>query len=346
MRRSWMAVPLALVALIALAQPALADQPAPAPSGSAAAAAAPAKTDSGVTAQELFDQAIQLMEQGKHAEACAKFEGSNKAAWAPGTTINLADCYEKVGKVASAWAKFLEAEPHFRNRTPPDKRADTAKERAEALYPKLPRLNLKVPAEAKVAGLIIKRDGETIDEIQWGTGLPVDPGKHVLEASAPGKEAWKWQGDVSEPGKTVEVSLPVLKDGPADVPPPGGESGMPVQKKIAIGVGAAGIVGLALGGVMGGLTLGKVGESNCTKIADGSFACDKAGFEARDAAKGLATVSTIGLIAGGVLAAGGVVLWLTAPSGAAAPKDAKDAPGAARVWIAPSFGGLAAGGQF
>jgi len=352
MRRFWLAAPLAL---LAVAQPALAGAPpagapvasAPAtsvaPASAAATPAGPARTDNAAIAEELFAQGIALMKENKFAEACPKFEGSNKASWAPGTTINLADCYEKIGKLASAWAKFMECEPHFRNRTPPDERADIAKQRADALYPKLSRVNIEVPAESKVAGLVIKRDGEAVDETQWGTGLPVDPGKHVIEVSAPGKEPWQWEAEVGAGGATVAVKVPVLKDAAVVAAP---DSGMPLQRKIAIGVGAAGIVGLALGGVFGGLTLGKVGDADksCTRGADGAFACDAAGVKLRDEAKGMATLSTVGLIAGGVLAAGGVVLWLTAPSASSPAKDA-----AARVWIAPVLGqttGLAAGARF
>lgn len=351
MSRLWLAAPLLV---LPLAQPAFAaPQAGAAAPASAPAPAVPAKTDNAAIAEELFKQGLALMEQSKFAEACPKFEGSNKAAWAPGTTINLADCYEKVGRLASAWAKFLECEPHFRKRNPPDERADIAKQRAEALYPRLSRVNIEVPAESKLAGLVIKRDGEPVDETQWGTGLPVDPGKHVIEVSAPGKKAWQWEADVGAGGATVAVKIPVLENAPVEVvgPGPAPDGGMPTQKKIAIGVGAAGVVGLALGGVFGGLTLGKVGDADksCTKGGDGSFACDAAGVKARDDAKGMATISTVGLVAGGVLAAGGIVLWLTAPSGSAPTTDTKDAAKAARVWIAPVFGqttGLAAGARF
>lgn len=333
------------------------DAPAGPPSASvsataAAPAAEPAKTDAAVAAQELFDQGIKLLEAGKFAEACPKFEASNKAAWAPGTTINLADCYERMGRLASAWAKFLEAEPHFRNRTPPDPRADIAKQRADALYPKLSRITIEVPPSSKIAGIVVKRDGDLVDEATWGTGLPVDPGKHVVEVSAPGKEPWKWEADVGAGGATVSVKVPVLKDAAAPVATVAPDTGMPLQKKIAIGAGAAGVVGLALGGVFGGLTLGKVGDSDksCAKQADGTFRCDAAGAQLRDDAKGLSTISTIGFIAGGVLAAGGVVLWLTSPTSSPPASDgAAPPPKSAGLWIAPVIGptsGFSAGGHF
>src|SRR5690242_6612861 len=60
-------------------------------------------------AQSLFDAAKQLVAQGKHAEACPKFLASFKLDPKPGTAVNLADCYEKTGQIASAWARFQEA---------------------------------------------------------------------------------------------------------------------------------------------------------------------------------------------------------------------------------------------
>ena len=356
MSRSRLAVSLIVGSL---ATPALAvAAPPAAPAATSAAPEQPAKaakTDDSVAAQALFDEGLKLIGEGKFAEGCSKLEASNKAAWAPGTTINLADCYEKVGRLASAWAKFLEAEPYFRNRTPPDPRADVAKERADALSPKLSRVTIQVPAGSKVAGMVITRDGDVVQEAAWGTGVPVDPGRRVVEVSAPGKVTWKWEADVGAGGATVTVAVPVLEDA-APV-----ETGMPTQRKIALGVGAAGVAGLVVGGVLGGLTLGKVGDANksCTEGASGSFVCDEAGAKLRDEAGGLAMGSTISLVAGGVLAAGGVVLWLTAPSGAATSETASGSSGSrgssgARspgraLWIAPVVGpttGLAAGGTF
>lgn len=345
MRRIQVFAPIALLSVCVSATTLAADPPAK--PASTTTPSDTAKTDKSAAAEDLFRQAIELMQAGKFAEACPKLEASNKVSWAPGTTINLADCYEKTGRLASAWAKYLEAEPHFRNRNPPDARADIAKQRAEALYPKLSRINITVPANAKVQGLTITRDGDPVDETQWGTGLPVDPGKHVVLVSAPGKKSWKWEAEVGAGGATVSVNVPVLET-EEKAPETPVETGMPMQRKIAIGAGAGGVLGLALGGVFGGLTLGKVGDANktCTQV-NGVYQCDAAGAQARDDAKGLSTISTVGFIAGGVLLAGGVVLWLTAPS---AGQPSKEKTAARSLWIAPAAGpqitGFSAGGSF
>lgn len=342
-RLPWISL-IAVAAASSLAPRALADEtPAAAPS-----APAPRETSKKAVAQELFDQGLKLIEEGKLAEACPKLAASNKAEWAPGTTFQLADCYERTGRLASAWALYLECEPHFRNRNPPDQRADLAEQRADSLYPKLSRLLISVPPEANEPGLVVRRDGEVVDGSQWGTGLPVDPGKHVVEASAPGKRTWRWEAEVGAGGATVSVPVPPLESGLTTAP--GGGSGLPLQKKIAIGAGAAGVVGAALGGLFGGLTLGAVSQADqsCTKVGD-VFQCDATGADLRRSASTYSTVSTVGLVAGGLLVAGGVVLWFTAPS-TAPPKPSKETTAKRGVWVAPVVGagsaGLSAGVRF
>src|SRR5687768_12013927 len=57
-------------------------------------------------AEVAFDEAIALSEAGKYEEACSKFEESDRLDHAMNTLFNLADCYEKIGRIASAWEAF------------------------------------------------------------------------------------------------------------------------------------------------------------------------------------------------------------------------------------------------
>src|SRR4051794_26464548 len=58
-------------------------------------------------AEGLFNDAKKLVADGKFADACPKFEESQRLDPAPGTQFNLAECYEHIGRTASAWALFL-----------------------------------------------------------------------------------------------------------------------------------------------------------------------------------------------------------------------------------------------
>src|SRR5262245_14840909 len=99
-------------------------------------------TDDRVAAESLFSSGRELMQAGKYQEACEKFESSRRLEPALGTTLNLANCYEKLGRTASAWAEFKSAAAEAQRLGDPTRKA-TALERAAALEPKLSRLWLQ-----------------------------------------------------------------------------------------------------------------------------------------------------------------------------------------------------------
>src|SRR2546430_16366957 len=71
-------------------------------------ATSPARAGDPAAAQALFTEAKQLMAQGKYAEACPKFDESQRLDPGMGTLFHVGDCDEHLGKTASAWAAFLE----------------------------------------------------------------------------------------------------------------------------------------------------------------------------------------------------------------------------------------------
>src|SRR5690606_6369061 len=83
----------ALVGLVAL--------PAPSPADTAASMA---------RAQALFDEGIHLFNLGRYEDACPKFEASLALVAGVGTRGKLAECYEKLGRTASAWRIYGEVE--------------------------------------------------------------------------------------------------------------------------------------------------------------------------------------------------------------------------------------------
>src|SRR5689334_6286435 len=60
------------------------------------------------TARALFRSGRGLVAEGKYEQACPKFEQSLKLDPGLGTKFNLADCYEHLGKTATARTLFLE----------------------------------------------------------------------------------------------------------------------------------------------------------------------------------------------------------------------------------------------
>src|SRR6185295_2178843 len=115
-------------------------------------------------AQALFEQGRALMAQGHAADACGKFEESQRLDPALGTQFNLANCYEQLGKLASAYALFTQvaATAHA---TGQQQREAVARARAEAVKPKLTKLTIVVPT-AGSHKLRVERDGMEVGEAQ------------------------------------------------------------------------------------------------------------------------------------------------------------------------------------
>ena len=262
-------------------------------------------------AQALFDEGRKLMEAGKYSEACPKLESSQKLDPGAGTLMNLAACYEKNGQTASAWVTYTDAASAAAARHPDW--VETAKLRVAALEPKLCKLTIDV--RAKVSGLVVKRDGIALPEGSAGVAIPVDPGKHTIDASAPGYSTFTTSIEIKGDGAKETVVVPELEASGTGGAAGGGGGGLKVAGLAITGVGAAGLV---LGAVFGGLALGAKGSAsdNCTSDL---LHCNAQGIDSLDSARTFATVSTTGFIAGGVLVVGGLVLFFTAPKKEAAP---------------------------
>jgi len=281
-----------------------------------------AGADDKAAAQAMFDEGRKLMDQGKYAAACPKLEASERLDPGAGTLLNLAACYEKNGQTASAWVTYTDAATASRDRHPDW--AQRAEARVKALYPTLSHLTIEVPNAPN--GVAVTRDGKAFDAGSFGAAMPVDPGHHVIDATAPNKKPFHQEVDVAAQSGQAKVTVqledaPVATTtgngtdhGPLTTPPPPQEdsnrgSGMRVAGLVTLGVGAAGLV---VGGVFGALAIGKKNEAAPNCLPDFSR-CTTAGKASVDDGLAFGTVSTIGFIAGGVLAAAGLTIFLLAP---------------------------------
>lgn len=158
-------------------------------------------------AEVLFQEARQLSKQGKDTEACPKYEESNRIDPSIGTQLYLADCYERIGKLASAWVLFKEAasQAQLAGQSAREKSATT---RADDLEARLPKLLLRVTA-ADTPGLELRQDGKPVRRALWGSALPVDSGLHTLQATAPGRRGWESSIQASN-GQLTTVNIPEL----------------------------------------------------------------------------------------------------------------------------------------
>jgi hypothetical protein len=304
-------------------------------------------------AQALFDDAKTLVQSGRAAEACPKFEESQRLDPGLGTQLNLADCYERIGRTASAWTIYEDVAFTARRQNQ-DVRAQHAEKRAAALKPTLSKLVITVPSESRVPGLNVTRDTAVVRDAQWGFAIPVDPGQHTISVGAPGKEVWQTMIEVQPGGTTRTVTVPVLKDAAGDsaaagparseaapardrgaTPPEDRGSGQRIGGLIAMGVGA---VGVGLGAFFGVQAMNKKDEAGC----DASACPTPASAGLYEDAQGAGTLSTIAFAVGGVALAGGAVLYLTAPSASESAGSALRA----QASVGPGLVTLHAGGRF
>lgn len=288
------------------------------------------------SAEALFQQGAQLMDEKRYAEACEKLAGSQDLDPALGTMLYLADCYEHAGRSASAWALFHEAADAAQRAGQLD-RQRIALERAKSLEERLSKLEVRVPAVRQVPGLEVLVNGALVPRASWNTGLPVDPGPTRIEARAPGKKSWTTTLAVAAGPSSQTVEVQKLADGPRSAPAAAGATagqarGGSAQRTVGWVMSAAGVVALAASSYFGyrAYALNKKSKAECR--ADAPNACTPDGVALREDAKTAGALSTIGTVSGGLLVASGITLVVTAPASVAA----RDEPATARN-LAPAL---------
>jgi len=286
-----------------------------------------AKADDRAIAQKVFQEGRALMAAGKLAEACPKFAAAAQLSPTAGVRLNLADCYAKQGKTATAWAKADEALA-VAERTGDSAAAGLARDQLAALQPDLDYLTIAVARESAAAGLEITLDGEKIPEAAWGTALPVDPGEHEVAARAPRHTPWSTKTTVTGKAARSSLAVPVLvadetAETPAtpgalqvgaplpEQPVAGGGKGRATAHALALVSGGLGLVGLGIGSAFGLDAASKKSQYQGDEV-NGRCVTEACVTTSKDA-ESAATVSTIAFLAGGVLAAAGAVVWVTAP---------------------------------
>lgn len=317
-------------------------------------------------AESLFDDALKAMKSGHFAEACPKLEESERIDPAIGTLLYLAECYEKSGRTASAWATFREAASAAQAQGETE-RTRVAAARADRLQPSLSKLTLKVvPETAQIASLRVVRDNVVIAKTLFGVALPVDPGKYHIVASAEGYQSYEADIDVAANADSKSLEIPALV---ASTAPPIGAAALPAtnaaganaqatpaparnaepapssgnaMRTAAYVTGALGVVSLGVGTYFGVKAISK--NSDAKDYCPGGNTCnDPQGVSLTKDAQSAATVSNITIGVGAAFVVAGVVLYLTS-----APKEKPET--AARLEMHPLVGrdlaGIGFGGAF
>jgi hypothetical protein len=283
----------------------------------------------------LFERGNTLMDQGKNEEACPLFARSLELDPSLGTRVNLAICYEKIGKLGSAYRLFREVRDVSHD-TGKQKREDEAQQHLAAIRADATFATIR-PEDRAQTDLLIRIDGVIVPVADYDF-YPLDPGTHAVAAVAPKKKPFETSLAVKEPrGEKHDLVVPAL------------QAEVVVEKKIervtnarrtaAYIAGGVGGVALVAAAVTGGIVLDaqSTADAHCTGAEpSGKLACDSKGS---DAVKRGQSLQWVNVASFGVAAVGlGVGGWLFFTSG-----EKADGAKSAALYLAP-YVGLGGGG--
>lgn len=277
-------------------------------------------------AEVLFRDGRALIKRGQLVPGCDKLAASERLESSVGTLLNLGDCREKQGRVATAWAAFRKAEAMAKRAGNDDKRQLEAGKRATALEPRLPTMVVEVPR--RVDGLVVRRDGELVEAAQWSMALPVDPGSYTIIAEAPGYQPWRTTITVAPNARRLAVAVPALERAPVAVLPASSvpapvEPATPVvvrergvwstSRKVSVGLAVVGVGALGAGAYFGlhANDLRDQADERCPSVMCG----DAEGLRLNKDAQTSADRANIAFVAGGAVVAAAAVLWFVGAPG-------------------------------
>jgi tetratricopeptide (TPR) repeat protein len=271
------------------------------------------------SAADLFREGRALARAGQHAAACEKFIESQELDPQLGTLFNIAQCEEKIGKLASALAAYREviARDRFAERRA---LADQYRSRLER---RVPRLVVQIAAPP--GDLVVRLDAPAASRpIAANRPIEVDLGAYTVTVRASGYRERSARVVVGAEGVTTTVPVALEPDRSGDEPvadPPHEPRPGAARSRRAL----VGTIGVAVGGaaVAAGIAFGAIASSkwsDAKSVCDGTTCATQAEVDRAQAlasdARSAARTSTVLFATGAVVAATGVVLWLTAPRGA------------------------------
>lgn len=260
-------------------------------------------------AQYLFDEGIRLFNMGRFQDACPRFEASLALVAGIGTRGKLAECYEKIGRTASAWRLYLEVARLART-TGDELRRRVASERARVLKERLARITIMPGPSATVPGFEVRSNSRVVDPRTFGGEEIVDPGTYIIVASAPEHHSWSSTVRIDEGEKAViEVQALVPLSATARPEP------RPTPPRLIAAYGLiSGGMAMALGG---GAFFGLRAKSRYEEAKDMGHCsgqplqCDDIGRDLVDSANRNANIANVIVGTGLAAAATGAILWMT-----------------------------------
>lgn len=276
-------------------------------------------------ARDLFNEGRQLSAESLYEQACPKFEQSLALERRASIEFNLAECYERLGRLASAYKLYSRVGEQMHQQGD-DERARIARRRAELLRGRL--CGVTVEPKQVVSNMQIELGKRTLAPNLWGTVAPIDAGTYSLQVTAPGKKPWSREVEIEACPNLITVVVPVLQDdGPAA--PVRKASATPAKQDVAaedawqfpvlpLAVAGAGLAGIAVGTVFAANYHSK--NDDARAICPQGFNCTPAQVDQHaqlvDDAKTARTWAYVGFGVGGAALIGAAVIYLTGDYGA------------------------------
>jgi hypothetical protein len=278
------------------------------------------------TAEDRFHRAVMIFDSAKAPVPPTLVLGYARGAALNKHFIAAEEAYNRMiraGLPPGAPAPFVKA-------------LEDAKKEIDNVTPHIARVTINV---AGCDAPTVTLDGATVPSMMFGIKKPIDPGAHEIKATAAGCKTSTSSFTVDD-GKESTATLTLEKEAttavatnPTTTNPittnpttsttsnatstssststtdSGGGSGLKVAGIVTLGVGGAGLI---LGAITGGIAIGDHGDianacpdaKNCPSSVQGKI----------DSYNTMGALSTVGFIAGGVLAVAGIVMWVLAPS--------------------------------
>lgn len=276
-------------------------------------------------AQAHFEAGKKLRRENKLEQAIEQFKSSIEfEPSSVGARLNLGDCYVALGRLEDALVRYREAELYAGQVK--DARVDEARKAIAQVEAKLVRVVLG-EEDATLPDVSLRVDGGSLGSRPWPPLMLTPTTSHTIEATTP--DGRRWSTTVAgAAGETIRKSIvfpplplvdkPVPR--PREEPPPRSTntSSLKTIGLVSSGVGGA----LALTGAVAGV-LAMSWKSDLASAVEQNGACSGGYPNGRcdpslrselgpieDRAFAGATVSTIGLVAGGVLLTAGLMLYL------------------------------------
>ena len=290
------------------------------------------------TARSQADRGFELFEAGQYVEAAQAFRLAEMIFHAPTLVFAIGRAESKAGHLLEARALFKRVIAEKIAPSAPREflgAQESARTELEAVEARIGHVTITVHS-ASGQSFAVRLDDADVARSALDQPIDVDPGSHRIVVAPDVGAAETRTVTVAEGAReTVAIELALARVDPKGVvTAPGPSATAPPRDLLApalISLGAS-VAGLGVGAVFGGLTLAKTSAIRAHCVGD---VCPSGQQSAAKGASTMATISTVGFIAGGVLAATGVTLLVLRPK-----------PKAPSVGIAIGPGSVLAQGAF